>query len=198
MIPPSVAPIRFDSHSTYVLAGGLGGLGRSLAQWMIQHGARNIVFLSRSGAKKAKAQETIQKLVKQGARVTAYSCDVGDAEQLQQVLRECEKQYPPIRGVIQGAMVLNVNCLSEDNRARVDKSVQDAIYQNMTFEQFMGTVRPKVQGSWNLHNYLPKDMDFFVLLSSSAGITGSRGQGNYSAGLFHGRLVLRCPPLKRS
>lgn len=52
----------------------------------------------------------------------------------------------------------------------------------MTHEQFLGVIRPKVQGSWNLHHYLPKDMDFFILLSSSAGIAGSRGQGNYAAG----------------
>ena len=52
----------------------------------------------------------------------------------------------------------------------------------MTHEQYMGAVRPKVHGSWNLHHLLPKDLDFFILLSSSAGIAGSRGQGNYSAG----------------
>ncbi len=52
----------------------------------------------------------------------------------------------------------------------------------MTRDQFMGAIRCKVQGSWYLHHYLPKDLDFFVLLSSSVGIAGSRGQGNYSAG----------------
>ena len=52
----------------------------------------------------------------------------------------------------------------------------------MTHEQFQGVISPKVQGSWNLHHLLPKDMDFFILLSSSAGIAGSRGQGNYAAG----------------
>lgn len=52
----------------------------------------------------------------------------------------------------------------------------------MTSEGFSAAVRPKVNGSWNLHTLLPKDMDFFVMLSSSAGIVGARGQGNYSAG----------------
>lgn len=56
------------------------------------------------------------------------------------------------------------------------------IYQGMTREQFLGATRCKVQGSWYLHEHLPKDMDFFVLLSSSVGIAGSRAQGNYSAG----------------
>src|SRR5271169_5260152 len=52
----------------------------------------------------------------------------------------------------------------------------------MTAEGLSAALRPKVNGSWNLHTLLPKDMDFFVMLSSSAGIVGSRGQGNYSAG----------------
>jgi hypothetical protein len=52
----------------------------------------------------------------------------------------------------------------------------------MTSEAMSAALRPKVNGSWNLHTLLPKDMDFFVMLSSSAGIVGARGQGNYSAG----------------
>lgn len=63
----------------------------------------------------------------------------------------------------------------------------------MTHEQYIGAVRPKVQGTWNLHQYLPKDMDFFVLLSSSAGIAGSRGQGNYSAGTWQFIVPVRAP-----
>lgn len=56
------------------------------------------------------------------------------------------------------------------------------IYETMSREQFLGTTRGKVHGSWNLHKHLPSDMDFFVLLSSSVGIAGSRAQCNYSAG----------------
>ena len=52
----------------------------------------------------------------------------------------------------------------------------------------MGAIRPKVNGSWNLHQYLPKDLDFFVMLSSSAGIAGARGQGNYAAGVYNDSL----------
>jgi hypothetical protein len=69
----------------------------------------------------------------------------------------------------------------------------------MTSEGMSAALRPKVNGSWNLHTLLPKDMDFFVMLSSSAGIVGSRGQGNYSAGntyqdaLAHYRLSRNLP-----
>lgn len=52
----------------------------------------------------------------------------------------------------------------------------------MTFEQMTAAIRPKVQATRNLHEYLPKDLDFFVMLSSLTGIAGIRGQGNYAAG----------------
>lgn len=52
----------------------------------------------------------------------------------------------------------------------------------MSRENFDDTIKPKVQGSWNLHKHLPQHLDFFVLLSSVAGVTGSRGQSNYAAG----------------
>ena len=52
----------------------------------------------------------------------------------------------------------------------------------MPFENFDAALRPKVQGSWNLHAHLPKGLDFFILLSSTGGVFGSRGQSNYATG----------------
>ena len=56
------------------------------------------------------------------------------------------------------------------------------MFENMTVEDWYTAIRPKVQASWNLHEILPKDLDFFILLSSSAGMAGNRGQANYNAG----------------
>ncbi|KAF7597000.1 hypothetical protein BBP40_011366 [Aspergillus hancockii] len=163
--PKSQFPIPFRSDATYVLAGGLGGLGRSIAQWMVHNGAKYLVFISRSGPQSPKAKKLKNQLTDAGATVAIYSCDVGNKEALQAVLSACSQNMPPIRGAIQGAMVL-----------------QDTLFANMTAEKFHTAVRPKVQGSWNLHELLPRDLDFFTMLSSSAGIIGSRGQGNYGAG----------------
>ena len=121
MIPPGVPPYRFDSNSTYVLSGGSGGLGRSLAHWMVRQGARNIIFLSRSGDKKPEARKTIEELVQKGAKVTAYSCDVGNAAEVEEIIRKSAEEYPPIRGVIQGAMVLKV-CPCPSPMSRPSKS----------------------------------------------------------------------------
>ena len=52
----------------------------------------------------------------------------------------------------------------------------------MSYEDWTQGVAPKVQGSWNLHETLPKGMDFFILLSSVCGIFGNGGQSNYAAG----------------
>jgi acyl carrier protein len=55
--------------------------------------------------------------------------------------------------------------------------------EQMTVEQYMAAVRPKVQGSWNLHEQLlDHDLDFFVMLSSLSGIVGLPSQCNYAAG----------------
>ena len=52
----------------------------------------------------------------------------------------------------------------------------------MTYEDFNAAVRPKLEGTWNLHHQLPKDLDFFIMLSSVSGIIGNASQANYAAG----------------
>ena len=53
---------------------------------------------------------------------------------------------------------------------------------NMSLAEFQAAIRPKVDGSWNLHSLLPTGMDFFILLSSLAGIVGVAGMANYACG----------------
>lgn len=107
VVPAAATPVRFRSDATYVIAGGGGGLGRAIAAWMVKLGAQNILLLSRSGTKKAAARDVIGHLSKQGARVDAWACDVGDEKQLLEFLARCRSEsWPPIRGVIQGAMDL--------------------------------------------------------------------------------------------
>jgi len=60
--------------------------------------------------------------------------------------------------------------------------LQDSIFENIEYEGWSTSLRPKVQGSWNLHEQLPRDLDFFILFSSIAGVLGSQGQSNYAAG----------------
>jgi aryl carrier-like protein len=61
---------------------------------------------------------------------------------------------------------------------------QDVLLENMSFEDYNQVIHPKVQGAWNMHKVLVEyriQLDYFVMLSSAAGIVGSRGQGAYAA-----------------
>ena len=165
IVPLQAAKYTLREDASYVLAGGLGGIGRSMGRWMASKGAKHLIFLSRSGKVTGDAVDMVEELKKQGCEAHVFACDVSDAERMKEVFEQCARTLPPIRGCIQGSMVL-----------------QDKIFENMSYEMYMGAVKPKVHGSWNLHNLLPKDIEFFVMLSSVAGIIGNRSQANYNAG----------------
>lgn len=61
----------------------------------------------------------------------------------------------------------------------------------MSLSDFNASIRPKVQGSYNLHTHLPQNLDFYLLLSSITGITGSRGQRNYACGNTYQNALAR-------
>lgn len=102
----------FRHDGTHLIVGGTGGLGRSMAKYMIEHGARHIVLLSRSGG----GHDTIQKLQREmqryDARVVVMKCDVGDVGQVQKLVEDCKTCLPPVCGVIHAAMVLRVRPIS--------------------------------------------------------------------------------------
>ena len=154
--------------ATYVLIGGTGGLGRSMARWMSNKGARNLVLVSRSGSITGKVKELIDELaLGNNTNVVVRPCDVSDEKAVKRLIREDLAKMPAIRGVIHAAMVLN-----------------DVLFEKMTFEQYTTVVESKVKGAWNFHNSLvasKAELDFFVAISSAAGAVGNRGQAAYSA-----------------
>lgn len=165
--------MRLDGNATYVLVGGLGGLGRSLANLFVDHGARHVCFISRSGAASSQARTLVQDLQKRHVQVKVYSCDIADKASLTNTVNQCTRELPPIRGVVQCAMVL-----------------RDVLFEKMTHQQWTESLRPKVDGTWNLHSLLSADLDFFITLSSFAGIFGNRTQSNYAAaGAFEDALA---------
>ncbi|KAK2806488.1 Type I Iterative PKS [Emmonsiellopsis sp. PD_5] len=162
---PKQTPYAFQPDASYVLAGGLGGLGRSLAQWMVSRGARNLIFLSRSGNITPPVQEMVSTLESKGVKIRIFKCDVSDAVTMRSAFEECSQTLPPIKGCIQCSMTL-----------------KDGAFETMPYADWTTTIKPKVQGSRNLHESLPADLEFFVMLSSVSGIMGSRSQANYTAG----------------
>lgn len=101
---------------TYILIGGTGGLGRKMAEWMVQKGARHLVLLSRSGSLRGQAASQIEALRRVGARIVVRSCDVCNREEVEELIRHGLSELPPVRGVVHGAMVLHVSILLSSHR----------------------------------------------------------------------------------
>lgn len=86
----------------------LSGLGRSIAKFMVNSGARTLAFLSSSGAITDAVVQMQSALEAEGCQVHIFKADVSDPVRLKAVIEEIQKSLPPIKGVIQGAMKLNV------------------------------------------------------------------------------------------
>ncbi|KAL6701443.1 putative polyketide synthase [Trichoderma pleuroticola] len=168
--------LRLRPDASYLVVGGIGGIGRSIAHWLVAHGAKNLILLSRSAGnldlpenKDTNGALFVRELRESaGCRVKPVSCDVSLASDLVKALRACaDDGLPPVRGVVQGAMLL-----------------RDAIFEQMTLADWHGGLRPKVDGTWNLHTEFaaPDTLDFFVMLSSVSGVLGIASQTNYAAG----------------
>ncbi|KAI4629484.1 Type I Iterative PKS [Alternaria ethzedia] len=163
--PDSDKPL-FSSDASYLVAGAFGGIGQSIATWMVHNGAKHLILPSRSAVEGTGSERDyfMQGLMAQGAAVYAPVCDVANYDQLKETLATFQA-LPQIKGCVQAAMVM-----------------RDSSFAKMSSEKWHESLAPKVDGSWNLHQLLPADLDFFVMLSSSTGIMGSFGQSNYTVG----------------
>jgi NAD(P)-dependent dehydrogenase (short-subunit alcohol dehydrogenase family) len=108
------------SDATYVLAGGIGGVGRGLAYFLVSNGAKNLLFLSRSAASAEDNRVFLEGLRKEHCiHALAYDCDVTINASLEKALRSAQKTMPPVKGVVMGAMVLQVSRIRERERKLV-------------------------------------------------------------------------------
>ena len=98
------------SDALYIVVGGLGGLGKAIVGFLVERGARTILTLSRSGARDEHSVKYIDEMRSRGVSVIAQKCDISSEHELKGVLDELTRDtmIPPIRGVIQSAMVLQV------------------------------------------------------------------------------------------
>jgi len=159
----SGAAVRPDG--TYLITGGLGALGQHVTDWLAAQGARYVALLSRRGPPVAVA-ERLDQLRSQGVAVAVLCGDAADRRSLAEALAQIPQEFPPLRGVLHAAGVLD-----------------DGLLFDMTLEQLERPMAPKVQGAWNLHAATRETpLDFFVLFSSVASVLGSPGQANYAAG----------------
>ena len=172
-------PLRWRTDGSYLISGGLGDLGLLVARWMVEQGARRLILLGRTtfpprsnwssveaGSRLARQITAIRELESVGASVHLASVDVADGGELSGFLDEFRADgWPPIRGVVHAAGVLQDGLLVQLDAAALDT-----------------VLRPKVKGGWLLHRLLQDaPLDFFVLFSSAGSVLGQPGQGNYAA-----------------
>jgi Dehydrogenases with different specificities (related to short-chain alcohol dehydrogenases) len=177
-------PLSFRSEASYLITGGMGGLGLLVANWMVSKGAKHLVLLGRRSPDDA-AIKKITELEMAGASVVVEKADVSDGESMRGVWQRIEESNRPLGGVIHSAGMLS-----------------DGVLQNQSWSSFERVMAPKVQGAWHLHQLsLNQSLDFFVLFSSAASLLGSSGQGNHSSanafldGLAHYRRTMGLPGL---
>ena len=91
---------------SYLSIGGLGGLGRSIASWMVERGARHLIFFSRSAGSVTSEDPYIKELAALGCSVQTFSGSVSNLSDVKRVISSAAK---PIAGVLQASMVLSVS-----------------------------------------------------------------------------------------
>lgn len=130
---------------------------------MVEHGARELLFLSRSAGAGPRDDALAAELRSMGCKVRLVP---GDVCALKDVRRAVDEAARPLKGVVQMSIVLRDENLSK-----------------MTFAEWKAATEPKVKGTWNLHEATAgADLDFMVLFSSLSGVIGNPGQANYASG----------------
>ena len=142
-------PTKLTPDATYVVTGGAGALGRIVATYLAERGARHIALLSRSEIpprdqwsllpedhRHHETVNAIRKIEHLGAQVTTASVDITDADQVKSWLSShIRSGGRPVRGIIHAA-----------------GSVDDRLLVNMTENDFTKVMAPKIKGARVLHN----------------------------------------------
>ncbi|MFJ8584316.1 SDR family NAD(P)-dependent oxidoreductase [Streptomyces sp. NPDC093595] len=158
-------PLRLSPDATYLITGGLSGLGAALAHRLVDHGARHLALLGRRGADTPGAGELIRALADRGARATAHTADITREADLRRALAAVDAGPHPLRGVIHAAMALD-----------------DAPLAELTDERLRAALEPKMLGA-ALLDALTRDrgLHFFASCSSVTTWFGNAYQANYTA-----------------
>ena len=175
-IPQRSLETIFDSHASYLIVGGTGGLAKPLINYLIERNVKHIVLISRSECSidtKALMERAAQKHV----YIQHHAADASHYKQMDAIIAMIEKSPHPLKGVFHLAGV-----------------IQDGLIVNLTDENMQQVLRAKMESALMLHQltqHIP--LEQFVLFSSSASLLGGRGQSNYAAanGFLDGLAHLR-------
>ncbi|HWO22760.1 MAG TPA: amino acid adenylation domain-containing protein [Kofleriaceae bacterium] len=174
---PTAGPLRCRPDGTYLVTGGLGGVGLEVARWLVERGARRLVLLGRTAfpdrmrwddihPQPTRVQiAAVRALERAGAAVTVVQADVGDREQMREVFESLRASAPLLRGVMHAAGAIAPQLIS-----------------GLTPQTMSAIFRSKVDGTLILDELLRGvELDFLVLFSSIESVIGMRGQAPYAA-----------------
>ncbi len=161
---PSAKKSLFRKDATYLVTGGMGGVGSTVAEWMAENGAGCLVLLSRR-EEGPETRALMSRIKARGARVGHARTNLVDRDALEALLDTIRAELPPIAGIMHAATVID-----------------DALVADLSPERFPFVMGPKVQGTWNLYAATAEDkLDFMVLFSSIAAVYAQPGHGSYAA-----------------
>jgi polyketide synthase 2 len=162
VLPDGPVPVR--EGGTYLITGGLRGLGLATARWLAGQGAGHLVLNGRTAPGGADAQ-TLGELSATGTRVTVILGDIGRPGTADRLVAAATADGGRLDGVVHCAMVLD-----------------DAAVTNIRDDQLGRVWTPKVTGAWRLHQATAGVRpDWFAVFSSMASLLGNPGQGAYAA-----------------
>ncbi|MFC8006843.1 SDR family NAD(P)-dependent oxidoreductase [Streptomyces olivaceus] len=161
--PEDVSVVRPDA--SYLVTGGLGGLGLLVARWLAERGAAAVVLTSR-GAPSPTARTVLDAITADfGTRVEVVYGDLAEPGAADTLVRAALETGHPLRGVVHAAAV-----------------VEDATVANLSPGLLEKVWRPKATGAWLLHHAtVGQELDWWVSFSSAASLLGNPGQGAYAA-----------------
>jgi polyketide synthase 5 len=163
VVPPERATV-FRRDGSYIISGGLGGLGLFLAEKMAVAGCGRIVLTSRSQPNQ-KALDTIALIAAMGGDIVVEAGDIAAPGTADRLVAAATATGLPLRGVLHGAAV-----------------AEDATLVNLTDEVLEHEWAPKAYGAWNLHRATTgQPLDWFCSFSSAAALVGAPGHCAYAA-----------------
>lgn len=153
---------------SYVIVGGLGGLGLEMADWLVMRGVKNLVIVSRNGIRTGYQRMRTNIWKSYGVKVLVISgVDASKRDGCEYILKSAEKQAP-VDGVFNLAALLN-----------------DSLCVNQTEQGFEETIKPKAGITKQLDlltRTICRKLRYFVVFSSLSCGRGTPGQSNYGMG----------------
>ena len=151
-------------NATYLITGGMGGIGVELARWLVSLGARHLALIGRRPPNPA-VRTQLDMLESSGAALRIFNADVTDLSGMSAVFQEIAATMPPLRGVFHLAV-----------------ATDGVLINALTKDRLEGVLRPKALGAWTLHRLTEGlQLDCFVLFSSVACVLSQPGQASYAA-----------------